>query len=117
MKVRRYREGRLVLARRWRQATLESARNLVLLKLGGMLADMDRFTLMLDALRAWAPVEATELASKAKPARCSAAIAGKAVDPDTHEVTASGMLAVQLKGQAGNRHRVAVAKPDAKEFK
>ena len=52
MIARRYREGRLVRSRRLRRATLQNDRNLALLKLGAMLKTLDRFSLMLDALRA-----------------------------------------------------------------
>lgn len=48
--TRRYRDGRLVRARRLRRASLQNARNLVLQRVEGMLQAVDRFSLMLDAL-------------------------------------------------------------------
>ncbi|MBN8491160.1 MAG: hypothetical protein J0M00_07015 [Burkholderiales bacterium] len=51
MKMRRYREGRLVRMRQLRRATLESERDLVLQRLDGIFRSLDRFSLMLAALR------------------------------------------------------------------
>jgi hypothetical protein len=48
---RRIRDGRQVQARKLRRATLQSERNSVLLRLGGMLATVDRFALLVQALR------------------------------------------------------------------
>lgn len=53
MNQRRYREGRLVRARRLRRATLESERNLVLQRVGVIICSVTRFELMLAALRTW----------------------------------------------------------------
>lgn len=48
--TRRYRDGRLVRARRLRRAALQNARNLVLQRVTGMVEAVDRFSLMLDTL-------------------------------------------------------------------
>lgn len=51
MIVRRYRDGRLVRARRLHRSTLRNDRNLVGLRIAGMLLSIDRFGLMLRTLR------------------------------------------------------------------
>ena len=45
--TRRYRDGRLVRARRVRRASLQSVRNLVVLRHGGNLCALDRFNVMI----------------------------------------------------------------------
>jgi hypothetical protein len=49
--MRRYRLGRLVRARRLRRATLQNERNLVLLRIAGIVQSVDRFSQMLEALQ------------------------------------------------------------------
>jgi len=86
MKVRRYRDGRLIRSRQWRRATLQSERDLVLRRLGGMLAAIDRFELMLRALRiAGSQVFAESVTSAAPAVGYSATEPVTDTDPDRRE--------------------------------
>jgi hypothetical protein len=79
---KRYRMGRLVRARRLRRATLENARNLVLERIDGMLATMDRFSAMVVALRADGQTPAATETDGTRAARCSAAADQHGAEPD-----------------------------------
>lgn len=103
MKVRRYRDGRLVSARRLRRATLESARNLVLQRIGGMLVHVDRFGLMLEALRADGQQAAATDATETQAAGCCAADIEPGAEPDTQDSAQHwGSQAGMQSAQAGN---------------
>jgi hypothetical protein len=88
--LRRYRLGRLVRARRLRRATLESARNLVLERIGGMLAAMDRFSAMVEALRADCQLPAATEKDGTRAAGCSAAAGQYGAEPETHSTASTG---------------------------
>jgi hypothetical protein len=83
--MRRYRLGRLVRARRLRRASLENARNLVLERIGGMLAAMDRFSAMVEALRADGQMPAATETDGTRAAGCSAAADQHGAEPETRD--------------------------------
>lgn len=103
MKVRRYREGRLVRERRWRKATLQNVRNLVLPRVVGMLATVDRFAAMLEVLRAQGHQAAATGSTGTRAAGCCAATGEAGAEPDTRDRAQPWGIQVEVQAEkAGN---------------
>ncbi|WP_162520663.1 hypothetical protein [Pseudaquabacterium pictum] len=80
--TRRFRDGRLVRARRLRRASLQNERNLALQRVEGMLQAVDRFSLMLDALASQTRRAAAEEPAGDRAAGCSKDGCQATAEPD-----------------------------------